>query len=206
MSAPCDLWPGKPNQYQRAAARSLTLEGREPSPWAWITPTCGSELCIEPDHLRVHAPLALAYPHGVCVYCGRSAATRDHLLPRNWSGETKRHFVVTVPACGTCNNLLNDTLTWSITERRALCHQRLRRKFAKVLKTMDHTPAMLDEYGPTLRAYIEDELVKKRAVRQMLAWPGDPTYDPRALERSGIEDPYVLGLILADDEEPTGVA
>jgi hypothetical protein len=200
MDTTCDLWTGKAKDYQAAAARSLMLEGREPSPWAWITPTCGSALCIDPDHLRVHSPLTLAYPKGLCIYCGRSAATKDHLLPRNWSGQTQRHFVVTVPACGTCNSLINDTLTWSITERRALCHVRLRRKYAKVLKTMDHTPEMLDEYGPTLRAFIEDELEKKRAVREMLAWPADPAYDARALERSGIGDPYVLGLILSGDE------
>jgi 5-methylcytosine-specific restriction endonuclease McrA len=196
---PCDVWAGRVKNYQAAAARSLTLEGREPSPWSWITTTCGGELCIEPDHLVAHAPRTLAYPRGLCIYCGRTGGSRDHLLPRNWSGETKRHFVVTVPACGTCNSVLSDTLTWSITERRTLCHQRLHRKYAKVLKTMGHTPAMLDEYGPTLRAYVMDELAKKRAVLQMLAWPVDPTYDARALELSGIEDPYVLGLILAED-------
>lgn len=201
MDEPCREWGGVEKHYQREAAHALTLTGYEPNPWDWITPTCGNGLCIEPEHLRVHPPTALRYPHRTCIYCGRPAWVKDHLLPRNWTGDVKRRFVVTVPACGTCNGLLGDTLTWSITERRAIAHARIRRKFASILRTQDFTPAELREYGRTLRTYLKDEMAKKAEVLRMLAWPEDPTYDARALQHSGIEDPWALGLILPDDAD-----
>jgi len=195
-SGGCTAWQGPPKRYQAEASIALEVEGREVAPWAWITPECGTENCLNPDHLRVKAPVHLSYPNRVCIYCGRPGHTKDHLLPRRWSGDAARRWVAVVPACGTCNSLLNDTLTWSITERRALCHERLRKHFRKVLRTVDHTPDELDEYGPTLRDHIEDAMAKKAEVLAMLEWPTDPDYDARALEHSGIEDAWVTGFLV----------
>ena len=199
-TAACIAWTGPKKRYQEAAADVLDENGRPQPAWAWITTRCGDDLCIHPDHLLGHAPVRLAYPALVCVYCGRSGYTKDHLLPRHWSGDAKRHFVVTVPACGTCNSLLSDTLTWSITERRAICHARMRKRFHPVLRTIDRTPAELAEFGPTLRAHIEDGMARKAEVERMLAWPEDPDYDLRALQKSGIENGYISGLLEDQDE------
>lgn len=200
-AATCRDWTGNPRHYQREAAHTLTLAKREPNPWDWITPLCGSPSCLTPDHLSVQRPVQLHYPYGICVYCGRRSASRDHLLPRNWTGDVRRRFVVTVPSCGTCNTLLRDTLTWSITERRAIAHARIRKHFAKALRTKDFTKAELAEFGRNLRDHVEDGMAKKAEVLRMLAWPTDPAYDARALQQSGIEDPWALGLILADDAD-----
>lgn len=197
----CRNWNGNIRHYQREAAHALTMAGREPAPWVWITPACGNTVCIESEHLIAQAPVRLAYPSHVCVYCGRRASSRDHLLPRNWSGDARRRFVVTVPACGTCNSLLGDVLTWSITERRAIAHARARKRFAKLLRTVDREEWELEEFGPGLRDYIVDEMAKKAEVLRMLDWPTDPAYDARALQRSGIEDPWAVGLILPDDAD-----
>lgn len=198
---PCIDWDGDPRHYQVRAADAMTDVGREPTHWAWITPLCGNSLCIEPQHLAAQSAVKIAYPYGICIYCGRHAHTKDHLLPRSWSGDAARHFVVTVPACGTCNSLLNDTLTWSITERRAICRERLRRHYGKLLRVVDRTDEELDEYGPTLRAVIVDGMSKKRELLKMLSWPDDPAYDLRALEQSGVQDGYAIGLLIAEDEE-----
>ena len=200
-STTCQRWAGNTRYYQREAAHALTMARREPNPWDWITPTCGDGLCIEPEHLIVQSPIRLNYPSGLCIYCGRRSASQDHLLPRNWTGDVRRRYVVTVPSCGTCNSLLGDTLTWSITERRAVAHARIRRKFAKVLRTKDFCRYELAEFGPTLLAHIEDAMAKKAEVLRMLAWPTDPAYDARALQHSGIEDPWAVGLILPDDAD-----
>jgi hypothetical protein len=197
----CQPWTGAEKRYQTEAAVVLAVEGRDPQPWAWITPTCGTANCLTPEHLQVQAPIRLAYPWGVCIYCGRRAATKDHLLPRHWSGETRRHWVAIVPACGTCNNVLSDTLTWSITERRLICHERLRKHYRKVLRTVDHQPEDLAEMGRMLRQHVEDAMARKAEVLRMLAWPEDPAYDERALAHSGIEDAWVTGLLLIEDEE-----
>lgn len=196
---PCDIWAGDAKKYQTEAAVALIGVGREPSHLAWITATCGTVACIEPEHLKVQAPVRLAYPYGVCIYCGRPGHTKDHLLPRHWSGDIRRHWVAIVPACGTCNNVLNDTLTWSITERRAICHARLRRHYRKVFKTKRFTADELDEFGSTLRSYIEAEMEKREVVERIFDWPTDPNFDERALQHSGIEDPHAIGLILPDD-------
>lgn len=197
---PCITWEGNPKRYQDAAARSISLSiGIDPTPYSWITPKCGAPFCVEPDHLSVQAPVHLAYPRGVCIYCGRHGWTKDHLFPRNWTGNIRRNFTALVPSCATCNSLISDALTWSITERRALCHERLRRKYAKVLRYIIYSDDQLDEFDPPLRQYVVDGMEKRAEVERMLSWPEDPTFDERALERSGIEDPYILGLILSPD-------
>lgn len=199
---PCQHFQGSEKRYQEKAADALYVCNVEVGTWSWVRSVCGLITCIEPSHLVVHAPLRLAYPHGVCVYCGRRAGTRDHLMPRNWTGDARRRFTVTVPACGMCNSLLSDTITTSITERRVLAHLRLRRRFASVLRTVDWTDAELDEFEGSLRDHIVQEMARKQEVLRMLSWPQEgATYDLRALERSGIDDPYVIGLILADDDE-----
>ena len=201
----CVIWQGRKREYQAAAAAELTACHREPSHWSWIVPTCGTELCIESEHLVVHAPLRLSYPYGVCVYCGRIAGSRDHLLPRNWTGDAKRAFVVTVPACGKCNTLLGNALTWSMTERRAIAHARLRHNMRRTLATKERSPEELAEFGSCLREYITSALSAKREVERMLSWPEDPHYDMRAMHKSGIDNPWAAGLLMVDDEELAAV-
>lgn len=202
----CVVWAGEAKLYQTKAADALYIEGREVMPWSWIAPQCGNDLCLEPDHLRVQSPIYLAYPHSICIYCGRSGHTKDHLLPRAWSGDVRRKFVAVVPACGTCNTLLRDTLTWSITERRAICHNRLRKHYRKALRTIDHTPESLDQMGRVLRQHCEDAMARKAEVVRMLAWPEDPAYDQRALQNSGIPNAWVTGFLIESDDELTRYA
>ena len=197
----CEPFEGRPIRYQAEAAHRMWVEtGRQPASWAWIETTCGTP-CLNVDHMAMQAPRQLAYPSRVCIYCGRSAGTQDHLLPRQWSGETKRTYVVTVPACGTCNNALNDTLTWSITERRMICHYRLRRKFRKALEVVEYGPSDIAKFEGMLRDEVLDGMARKRVIDAMLAWPEhDPGYDLRACQKSGIEDPYAIGLIIPREE------
>lgn len=197
----CPQWTGPEKRYQQVAADVLAESNREVQPWSWVTPTCKARMCLDADHLEIQAPIRLAYPAEVCIYCGLSAFTRDHLLPRAWSGEVRRHWVAIVPACAMCNSLLNDTLTWSITERRAICHERLRRKYAKFLRTVDRSPEELEEYGPTLRRHMIDSMARKAEVVRMLKWPEDPGFDQRALAKSGIPDGWVAGLLEPDDDD-----
>ena len=203
FTPPCIPFEGSGARYQNHAAAALTAAGREPSHVAWISSTCDTTGCLEPEHLVVQAPIALAYPYGICTYCGRSGYTKDHLLPRHWHGNARRRFVAIVPACGTCNSVLGDTLTWSITERRAICHARLRRKYARVLRIPDRTEVELAEFGHMMREYIREGMADKREVLKMLDWPSDPQYDARALQMSGIADPYAIGLILVENPELT---
>ena len=195
------LWLGDLKKYQSEAAYELAVAKLDPNPWDWITPICGNVRCINYEHLRVRRNVQLHYPHHICIYCGRRSGTRDHLLPRTWTGDSKRHFVVTVPACGTCNSLLGSVLTWSITERRAIAHARLRKKYRKVLEQIDFTPEQVREFGPGIRPDIVQGIENKKHVLEMLEFPADPEYDARALQKSGLDDPWAMGLILPDDAD-----
>ena len=196
----CIPWTGRRSRFQEAAQRSMALDGKPVPHWGWVQVNCASEACLNTDHLTANAPVRLMYPRDVCIYCGRPGYTKDHILPRHWSGDAARTFVATVPACGLCNSILNDTLTWSINERRAVCHRRLERKFSRLLAMPEWTHYQLQGIEGDLRAYILDEVSKRTEVRRMLKWPDDPHYDARALEKSGIENPYETGLIAAVDE------
>ena len=196
----CIPFEGRPFRYQAEAAHAYYVQTSiAPSTWEWFTTTCDTN-CLNVRHMRLRAPRLLAYPKHVCIYCGGPAWTKDHLLPRGWTGEARRTFVAVVPACGVCNVLLRDTLTWSITERRAICHARMRRKFRTVLRTVEYGPTDLREFGPTLRAHVVKSMSEKEDVMRWLSWPEDPTFDERALELSGIEDPYAAGILIDSTE------
>lgn len=197
----CIPFDGRPVSYQAAALHAHYVEtGMLPNSWSWVTTTCGTA-CLKPGHMQITAPKKLGYAANVCIYCGRPGYTEDHLLPRRWSGDASRTFVVTVPSCGTCNSVINDTMTWSITERRILCHYRLRRKYRKALSVIEFGPEGLAQFEGALRAEVIAGMERKAEVEAMLRWPEhDPGYDLRACQKAGIEDPYASGLLVEHSE------
>lgn len=190
----CSIWQGNPVHYQEQAALVLLEHGVQFYPWSWVTTTC-DEHCLTRAHLELNVPRRLRYPRGVCVYCGQRGSTRDHLIPRGISGQSQRKSVLTVPACGECNSLIGAATLFSITERREFAQAKLRKKRAKVLRRVEYTRAELAEFGPGLRPAIIDGLIEKHHLARRLHWPLDPSFDLRALQRSGIEDPYAFGLL-----------
>lgn len=200
----CREYPGPASLYQHKAAGALILDGKDPQPWDWIVPTCGNLRCINAAHLVTRSHVRIQYPHDICIYCGERGFTKDHLLPRGWSGESKRKFVATVPACGECNSLLGPTLTWSITERRAIAHAKLRWKRRRLLMTQEFSESELDEFEGRMRDFIEASMKEKARLIERLEFPKDAAYDARALQKTGLEDPWAMGLLLSDDQELKG--
>lgn len=190
----CIPWEGRETDYQQAAHDAHFVEtGRSQLPWTSVTTTCDTP-CLNVDHMKMVAPASLAYPRGVCVYCGFPSNTRDHLLPVTSSGETLRRRVLTVPACGECNSAISDKGGHTISERRAIAHDHLRRKHKALLAVKDRTPSELEEYGPNLRAHIIKNMETRRAIHSRLEWPHDPDYDERAFQRSGIPMDRIAAL------------
>ena len=99
---------------------------------AWLRSTCGNR-CINPAHLVAHQPVKIAYPAGVCVYCGFPAGTKDHLVPRAWTGETRRQRVAVVPACADCNSRIGAFGSANVSERRKHAQASIRRRWSSVL-------------------------------------------------------------------------
>ena len=160
---------------------------------AYLAPTCGTELCTEVEHLQFVTVTKLKYPSRVCIYCGLTGGTRDHILPVTWTGEAARRGVITVPACGECNSAIGDAYAPSITLRRDIAHKYLRKRYKSTLRTVVPTPEELDEYGPGLRSYIVNAIAERELILDRLAWP-PAGYDERACEKSGI-DPWESGLV-----------
>lgn len=168
---------------------------RNVPPFTWVATCCPEKLCLTREHLIVHQPLRLDYPRGVCIYCGLEANHMDHLIPEPWSGPAARANVLTVPACRDCNCSLNDTLTFSITQRRQLAHERILKRHGKWLKCKYFTSAELRQFGHNLRTTIDEGMQMRKVTEARLAWPFDPNYDLDAIQAVGIEDPYAIGML-----------
>lgn len=184
------------SEWQRFAraeiekANDTTLD-----PWNYAVPLCDTDWCISAEHLAVVAPTKIAYPAGVCVYCGMPSGTKDHLIPRGWSGEARRRTVAVVPACADCNSRINDFPSANVTDRRVRAHESLRKAKRRVLSAPTWTEDMYAELGRSLRSGVEALQTQKQVVELRLAWPEDADYDLRAFQHSGIDNPEALGLI-----------
>lgn len=192
----CVSYQGPEKLWRAKVAELCWLDRGQSHPdLAWPTATCATPMCLHLDHLAWVSPRKLAYPPGVCIYCGMSADTKDHLLPRTWTGEAVRKHVLTVPACKQCNSAIGDRYLPSITARRKEAQTYIARQSANLLGMPEWTPEDLAEIGKTLRSTIERGIFDRQLARARLSWPEDRDYDLRAMQHSGIDNPYELGLL-----------
>ena len=186
---PCTSGPTDDRKYQEQARGLLAHEGGRHIPaLVRVVWRCDTAWCLTPSHLDQVEPVRLSYPYGVCVYCGQPGSTRDHILPRAWTGEASRQFTVTVPSCGECNSLIGESVADTIAERREIAQGRIRKKYHRILSHYEYTPAEIDEFGPGLRESVIRGLADKAHISARLEWPTDPFYDARAFDKSGVYD------------------
>lgn len=193
------MWQGESVFYQEQALLSLVEAGYRIWPWSWVSAVCGTEGCLQPDHLNLETPRNLKYPDGQCVYCGLRAQSKDHIVPTSITGQSTRRYVLTVPACIQCNSAIGDTPVYSIDGRRAVAQAHLRKRFKGVLRRPEYTDEEINEFEGRLKQAILMGVDEKRQVEARLAWPDDPHFDLRWLQKSGIENPYVSGLLRPSD-------
>jgi len=144
--------------------------------------------------MTVLEPVKLAYAPGQCVYCGEPSSGYDHLMPRAWTGEQQRKQIALVPCCAHCNSVINDSWSVSVSERRRVCHERLRKRNRTLLQSPDLKPWEYTELGYVLRQSARAHATKKARLLARLNWPLDPDYDRRAFDRSGIPFAEERGL------------
>ena len=192
----CLIWTMSLSASYQAAARRAFAQADQVrvDPLVWMRSTCGRP-CLNPNHLMTHRPIIIQYPKSVCIYCGFPAGTKDHLIPRTWSGEARRSLVAVVPACAECNSTIGDRGGFSIPERRRRAQDGIRKRNRKLLACPVWTEQELREFGPNLRNYMRLQACKREAVLGRLAWPVDPFYDLRAWQLSGVDDPVEIGAI-----------
>lgn len=188
-STMCAAWGGRSDWFQYEARITNGVINRH----VWIVTTCKTPMCM--IHIKTLRPVRVDYLPDVCVYCGFWAETKDHLVPRGWSGDVDRSWVFTVPACRECNLGIGSKWAPTITERRSVAHKFIRRKYRRHLAQDRFTQEDLDEMGRNLRSLIESGMQVGELTRKRLAWPPFEGYDIQAAQRSGIDDPYAIGLI-----------
>lgn len=194
----CKAYRGAERDYRERAATLSWLEREIDRPaLAWPTPVCGTPMCLNLRHLEWTEPRSIDYPPGVCVYCGLLASTKDHLLPRTWTGETARRNVIVVPACHECNSVIGDRYAPAVDERRKIAQAKIRSRMRnkRLLAMPEWKPEEIRAMGRTMRSVIERGIHDRRVLVARLAWPEDPLYDFKAMQRSGIENPYAIGLL-----------
>lgn len=203
----CIRFDGDERKWREKAVALCWVElGIDHPRLAWPTPTCGTPLCLNLPHLAWESPKRLEYPSGVCVYCGLIAGTKDHLLPRTWTGAAVRKKVLTVPACAECNSVISDRYAPSITERRRIAHAIIYKRKKRLMNMPDWNQGDIEKLGSTLRSTIERGLHDRNVARARLAWPEDADYDVRAMQLSGIDNPYEIGLLENPNELVRGAA
>ena len=143
-----------------------------------------TEHSIEDQPRYVHPD----YPVLDCVYCGESATTKDHLLPRSWSGDAGRRLVPVVPSCQECNSTLGDRFLPDVMDRRNYVHERYRVKYRKPLKAVLYGPTDLEQFGPGLRNGLIKLMDEHHRIIRRLAWPTDPEYDHQAWKHAWESD------------------
>lgn len=188
---PCEPWNGHPAQHQEEARKVI---GYVP-PFTWVATACADKRCLVREHLTIQRPTRLGYPKDLCIYCGLAASCMDHLIPEPWSGPAVRRSVMQVPSCVECNVIISDSLTFNITERRALAHTRLEKRNAKWLRAKYFTDAEVAEFGYNLRGKVQEGMHMRAVTELRLRWPSDPFYDLNAAQAVGIENPYVIGML-----------
>lgn len=120
-----------------------------------------------------------------CVYCGRPATQRDHVLPVTVAASLSLHRpgvrkelgqgLSTVPACGECNRFAsNKPFRW-IREKRAYIQSRLKDKYAEKVRATLWDDEELEELGPSLRSLILSNLQKHADLELRLTWPNSRT-------------------------------
>jgi hypothetical protein len=135
------------------------------------------------------------------VYCGKTADTRDHFVPRayrsmvaDWRKQEGWERVPdTVPACRECNCTAGANVFRTIAEKRRYVQGEYRRKYARLLASPFWTRAELDDLGPGLRSTVEREQTHKARLLLRLAWPYRLDHELEALAfelaRQGDDEP-----------------
>ena len=121
-------------------------------------------------HLYRPYPL---YTTSVCVYCCGPANTLDHVPPlsvtamRAESGARLGDCWL-YPSCADCNKRLNSFQSTNIAVRRGYVAAKLLSKHSRTLNMPEWSDEELAELGCSLKSYIQNESVRKRAIEDRI--------------------------------------
>lgn len=130
---------------------------------------------------RWGSPVRAGFESGwFCAYCGEPASHVEHVVP--WAVHaawpTMDLPCQLVPACAECNYIAKAHNFDSPIEKRRFIQERLRRRYASVLRMPDWNDEELSELRPRLRAKVEVGLRLKEATLRRVSFPEEGSRDP----------------------------
>ena len=115
-----------------------------------------------------------------CTYCGETAVSLDHVIPRSFLSSRKRSSSPSrepgfkVPSCTQCNSILGSRIFDNLVERKAYVHERLKVKLRKHSATVAWDDEDMEELGPALRDKIEIAMAKRTIARDRVTYSAGP--------------------------------
>lgn len=107
---------------------------------------------------------------GVCVYCGDRANTLDHFYPLSMAarlydlGLRATKGKVLLPACVECNSIAGHRLFRTVGAKRRFVQQRLREKYARIIRIPRWDDDDLEELGCLLQTHVRGGLNRKEWI------------------------------------------
>lgn len=120
------------------------------------------------EHVAQYSDLWERFPES-CVYCGDYWTDRDHLLPRNYTGEIYRLKTPTVRSCGRCNSLLSDVLMPDVEERALYVAGRERLHNKKMLNAKRWAQTDLTDFRGRLLRAVKNQMAQLQHLETRLS-------------------------------------
>lgn len=132
--------------------------------------------------MKAHADrfVASMASESCCSYCGDPATSWDHVVPHSFehaADTTRKYSRGVVPCCHHCNSTLGAVFCGSLDARLEHLAQRIRKKYAKLLKAPDWTDQEIKELGSNLRDSVIAIRNEKRHAIARLAFLERGSFD-----------------------------
>ncbi len=116
----------------------------------------------------------------ICIYCGMSANTQDHVIPLSILANLTDIIEIQsykVPACNECNTLAGAKYFNSFNEKKEFIRHQLEFKYQKILKIPHWTDDELQEMGSEAQRDIKAYLIKKEIILERIDYTSPDELD-----------------------------
>ncbi|MCP3681645.1 MAG: HNH endonuclease [bacterium] len=105
--------------------------------------------------------------YNLCLYCGLSGDTIDHVPPVSRAATHKGSFYE-VPACRLCNSMLGAVDIPKINKRAEYLLEKYRARYEYILSMPDWQNWELEEMGPIMTTEIQEDIKKKQGIKRII--------------------------------------
>src|SRR6266478_8549647 len=115
---------------------------------------------------------------GMCVYCGQSASSLDHFVPKSMiraladTIEPIKRIsgLVLIPACRECNSIAGARIFRTVGMKRRYIQKRLKQKYRKFLQLPNWSENETAELGSALAKHVHAGINVRTWIESRIAW------------------------------------